>query len=154
MINLMSQEEIARIPVMILPKHHDRPDTDCPRCEAYRPEPQLSGNSQVDPELYLPAPLPVDLSIYYNGVSTVNGPFGYGRTISPNQMAQASGSPMLVTLSRDNGALVSYSYNGSSYVPQTPGCLNSLTQNGTYWQETTLDGMVSAWPYNTTGRQQ
>ena len=72
---------------------------------------------------------------------------------SSTSTAQASGSPTLVTLTRGNGALVSYAFNGTSYVPQTPGCLNSLVQDTTnsYWKETTLDGMLTAYPLNTTG---
>src|SRR5580658_10314648 len=100
--------------------------------DACRPEPQLSGNLQVDPEIHLPGPLPLDISYYYNAASNYNGPFGYGRTVSPFQTAQASGSPILVTLTRDTGAQVSYVHSGSSYVPQTPGCLNSLIVSGAY----------------------
>ena len=77
----------------------------------------------------LPSPgFPVQVESYYNAASTANGPYGYGRTISPNQTAQASGSPVLVTLTRDNGALVSYQYSSGAggYVAQTAGCLNSL----------------------------
>jgi hypothetical protein len=82
-----------------------------------------------------------------------NGPFGYGFNISPNLTAQASGSPMIVTLTRGNGALVSYQYSSGSYVAQTPGVLNSLVQDTThsYWKETTLDGVTTAYPLDTSG---
>src|SRR5258708_26381877 len=103
MINLMSEEELALLPVVILPTgkrdqgsgiREERHEVGCHRCEAFRPEPQLSGNLSVDPEIMLPSPgLPVQIAMYYNGASAVNGPFGAGRTISPNLTAQASGSP-------------------------------------------------------------
>ncbi len=124
-----------------------------PQLYVYSPSPQLSGNLQVDPETHLPGPFPLDISWFYNGSSTQTGPFGYGRTMSTYLTAQASGTNPLVTLTRGNGALVSYLYNGTSYVPQTPGCLNSLTKDSVngYWKETTLDGQVTAYPLDTTG---
>ena len=157
MLNILSAEDAAKYPVIELPPMiMDGPGGSggCHGCEAYRPEPQLSGNLQCDPEIMLPSPgFDVLIGYYYNAQSTANGPFGLGRTISPNMTAQASGSPTLVTLTRGNGAQVSYAYNGSSYVAQTPGCLNSLVQDTTngYWKETTLDGMLTAYPLNTTG---
>src|SRR3984957_391097 len=158
MLNIMSAEEMAKIPMYIMPEEkgsHTGRDGGCSGCEAYRPEPQRSGNLQVDPEIYLPSPgMDVIIGAYYNASSTVNGPFGLGRTISPNMTAQASGSPTLVTLTRGNGALVSYSFNGTSYVPQTPGCLNSLVADSVngYWKETSLDGVTAAYPLDTTGQ--
>ena len=88
------------------------------------------GNLQVDPEIYLPSPgMDAVIGAYYNASSTANGTVGLGRTVSPNMTAQASGLPVLVTLTRGDGAQVSYAYNGTSYVPQTPGCLNSLVED-------------------------
>src|SRR5580700_871119 len=157
MLDLRTPEEMALIPAIdlssILSRSPGR-EAECAKCEAYRPEPQLSGNQQVDPEMHLPGPLPLDISIYYNAASTSNIPYGYGRTISAYQTAQASGSPTIVTLTRGNGAVVSYQYDSGTakYIAATPGCLNSLSQNGTYWQETTLDGMVLGFPFDTTGQ--
>ncbi len=90
---------------------------------------------------------------YYNSSGTNNGPFGLGTNLSTNLTAQASGSPTLVTLTRGNGALVSYMYNSGAYVAQTPGVLNSLVQDTTnsYWKETTLDGITTAYPLDTAG---
>lgn len=157
MIKVLSDEEMASIPVLDLSAILDKPagsDGSCLHCEAFRPEPQRSGNLQVDPEIHLPSPgFDVDLAYYYNASSSNNGPFGYGRTLSPYLTAQASGSPTLVTLTRDNGAQVSYSLSGSSYVAQTPGLLNSLVKDTTnsYWKETTPDGMLTAYPLDTAG---
>src|SRR5579862_4053059 len=106
----------------------------CNRCAVYRPTPQLDGNLQVDPEIHLPSPgMDVDIAYYYNASDPTNGAFGYGRTLSHNLLAQASGSPTIVTFTRGNGARVSYQYNSvsSQYVPMTPGVLNSLAQDTT-----------------------
>src|SRR5580658_5445728 len=130
MLNLMSKEELANIPVAILPYDYvpgnasgrgrewesggsagltgRREDggtgrdkgASCHSCDAYRPEPQLSGNLMQDPEIVLPGPYPIQLSYFYNAASTQTGPYGYGRTMSPHLTAQASGSPLLVTLTR------------------------------------------------------
>src|SRR5579871_1762045 len=96
-------------------------DAACSRCAVYRPEPQLSGTLVVDPEILLPSPgMDVDIAYYYTGTSTQNGPFGYGRTLTTNLTAQASGSP----------ALVSYQDNGSgTFLAQTPGLLNTLVKD-------------------------
>jgi YD repeat-containing protein len=128
----------------------------CARCAAHAPAPQLDGNLRVDPDIHLPAPgMDVDLSFYYNGNSPYNGPYGYGRTISYNLLAQASGSPTIVTFTRGDSGLVSYQYNSVSgqYVAQTEGLFNSLVQDTTdnLWKETTLDGIVTAYPLDTAG---
>ena len=74
----------------------------------------------------------IDIDYTYNASSTVNGPFGYGRTLSPNMLAQASGSPTIVTLTRGSGALASYQDDGSGrFQPQTPGLMNSLVKDTT-----------------------
>jgi YD repeat-containing protein len=97
----------------------------------------------------------IDFAYYYNATSTANGPFGYGRTASPSLTAQASGSPSLVTLTRGNGARVSFLDNGSgTFIAQTPGVLNTLVKDtpNSLWKETTPDGVVSAYPLDTTGQ--
>ena len=112
----------------LLTSRHE-PSAGCSGCEAYRPEPQRSGNLQVDPEIHLPGPMPLDISYYYNAVSTENGAFGYGRTISPYLTAAADTTtpPILVTLTRGNGSQVSYIYYSTGAEAQKPGFLNSLT---------------------------
>jgi len=129
---------------------------ECARCAAHAPAPQRDGHLLVDPDIHLPSPgIDLDLAFYYNGNSPYNGPFGYGRSFSHNLLAQASGSPTLVTLTRGDTSLVSYQYDTPSgqYLPKTPGLLNSLAQDTTdnLWKETTLDGIVTAYPLNTTG---
>src|SRR5579863_8113477 len=160
MLNIIDVEELG-IPMLVLPEAYAKPssagtpDPACPPCAAYRPEPQLNGNLQVDPDIHLPSPgMDLDIAFFYNGTSTQNGPFGYGRSLSTNLTAQASGSPAIVTLTRGSGALVSYQDNGSgTFVSQTPGNLNSLVKDTTngYWKETTPDGITTAFPLNTTG---
>jgi YD repeat-containing protein len=158
MLELLSTEELANIPTLVLPLDESgaAKATACHRCEAYRPDPQASGNLQVDPEIHLPSVgMDLDIAYYYNATSAVNGPFGYSRTASPNLTAQASGSPALVTLTRGNGSLVSFQDNGSgTFVAQTPGLLNRLTKDvaNSLWKETTPDGIVTAYPLNTTGQ--
>jgi hypothetical protein len=101
MLELLSAEELANIPTLVLPLDESgaAKAVACHRCEAYRPDPQRSGNLQVDPEIHLPSVgMDLDIAYYYNATSAVNGPFGYSRTASPNLTAQASGSPALVTL--------------------------------------------------------
>jgi hypothetical protein len=113
MIQLMSQEELARYPVAvfpppaILPPEPER-ERGCSGCEGFRPEPQRSGNLQVDPEIRLPSVgMPVEIGYYYNAAATNNGPFGYGRQLSTNLTAQAKGAHPIVTMTRGNGAIVS-----------------------------------------------
>jgi hypothetical protein len=157
-IALMSNEELANYPVAILAPEHGAGGNDpsCPRCDGYRPEPQRSGNLQVDPEIHLPSPgMDIDIAYFYNAVATNSGPFGYGRQLSTNLTAQASGSPAIVTLTRGNGALVSYQDDGmGNFVAKTPGLLNTLAKDvgDSLWKETTPDGFISAYPLNTTGQ--
>lgn len=103
----------------------------CPRCEAFRPAPELSGNLRVGPEIHLPSVgMDVDIAYYYNANSNCNGPFRYGRTLSTNLGAQASGSPLVVTLTRGNGNVAVYSDNGSgTFAPQTHELTNTLVKN-------------------------
>jgi hypothetical protein len=135
MLGLLDEQQLVGIPILILPAGEygapsptPTPAQDCHRCAAYRPDPQLSGNLQVDPEIHLPSlGMDVEVSYFYNATSTQNGPFGYGRTLTTNLTAQASGSPAIVTMVRGNGGIVSYQDNGSgTFVAQTPGLLNTL----------------------------
>src|SRR5579871_1323863 len=160
MLNIIDVEALG-IPMLVLPEEFARPagvglpDPACSPCAAYRPEPQLNGNLQVDPDIHLPSPgMDLDVAFFYNAASTQNGPYGYGRTLSTNLTAQASGSPTVVTLTRGSGAVVSYLDNGSgTFLSQTPGNLNTLVKDtvDNLWKETTPDGKVTAYPLNTTG---
>ncbi len=127
----------------------------CRRCVEFSPGPRLDGTLLVDPEIHLPSPgMDVDIAYFYNGNSTYNGPYGYGRTISPNLLAVASGVNAIVTLQRGDGSLVSFQDDGSgTFVAKTPGLLNSLVKDTTnsYWKESTLDGQTLAYPLNTSG---
>ena len=122
----------------------------------YRPAPQPDDNLVVDPEIKLPSPgMDVEIAYFYSAASPYNGPFGYGRTISPNLSAQASGNPAIVTLTRGNGALVSYQDDGAGHFnPKTPGLFNTLVKDTThsYWKESTPDGRLCAYPLDTTGQ--
>src|SRR5690349_6149826 len=114
MIQLLDPKQIRQVPTLALARGEDEEALACPHCEAFRPDPQLDGNVRLDPEIHLPSPgMDVDIAYFYNGNSTINGPFGYGRTLSTNLTAQASGSPAIVTLTRGSGAVVSFQDNGS-----------------------------------------
>ena len=157
MIALMSEEELAQYGPVILPADMASVrDPGCHNCEGYRPEPQRSGNLQVDPEIHLPSPgMDVDISYYYNAAATNNGPFGYGRQLSTNLTAQANGTHPIVTLTRANGAVASYQDDGSgAFNAKTPGLLNTLAKDvgNSLWKETTPDGHVTAYPLDTTGQ--
>ena len=107
---MLNQADISELGIPYLVFDVGTPASEgCEQCAAHRPAPQPDGNLQVDPEIHLPSPgIDVDIAYYYNAVSTNNGPFGYGRQLSLNLTAQASGSPAIVTLTRANGALISY----------------------------------------------
>jgi RHS repeat-associated protein len=157
MLNIIDPEALG-YPTLILPDEGQPTGSSgrsCSGCLQYRPEPQLSGNLQIDPEIHLPSPgMDVDISYYYNAVSSYNGPFGYGRTLSHNLLAQASGSPTVVTMTRGNGALVTYQDSGGgTMVVGTPGALCSLQKDvaDSLWKETTLDGKTTAYPLDTSG---
>ena len=83
------------MPTVFCPRWAQGRPAACHRCEAFRPEPQLSGNLQVDPDIHLPLPgMDVDVAFYYNSAAAANFPLstapdGYKRTISPAQAAQA-----------------------------------------------------------------
>jgi hypothetical protein len=139
-------------------------DSHCSRCAAHRPGPQPDGNLRVDPEIHLPSPgMPVDIAWYYNSLSLYNGAYGFGRTISTNQTAQACmlapsttlfATMTLVTLTRGNGAPVTFLDVGVGvYASTSPSSITSLIMDTTdnYWKEMTLNGQVTAYPLNTSG---
>ncbi len=134
------RSRIAGYPEISLPSGSSAAAGSCHRCEAYRPDPQPSGNLRVDPEIHLPSPgMDVDIAYYYNANSSANGAFGYGRTLSTNLTAIASGSPAIVTIARGNGALVSYQDDGTgNFVSANAGCVEYFEQGtvtaGGYWQ--------------------
>src|SRR6266550_3312859 len=101
MIALLSKEELAQYPVAILPQESGGSggDASCPTCEGYRPEPQRSGNLQVDPEIHLPSP-GMDVDIAYREDAVGNR----------HTFAYASG--LLSTLEDAGGRVVSFSYSG------------------------------------------
>src|SRR5512143_155012 len=109
--------EAAGIPTLVLPDGLDSQTESsgsgsCHHCASYRPDPQLSGNLQVDPDIHLPSVgLDVDIAFYYNsnawnGAPFTNAAFGYQRTISPAQAAQLYGFPQKnLIIERGNGAV-------------------------------------------------
>ena len=112
MIRLLDTDNLA-LPSLALPgASSPLPPASCllPTCDlAFRPDPKLSGELVVDPEIHLPSPgMDVDIGYFYNASATNNGPFGYARTLSTNQTAQASGSPTVVTLTRGDGARATF----------------------------------------------
>src|SRR5437764_14583093 len=110
MINVLSEEEMAAIPRFDAPDilSASNSDRSCVRCEAFRPDPQRSGNLSVDPDIHLPSVgMNVDIAWVYNASSAVTMPFGYGRTLTQNMTAIGSGSPAIVTLTRGDGARAS-----------------------------------------------
>ncbi len=101
------------IPTLVLPPGFGEVPA-CRRCVEFSPGPRLDGTLLVDPEIHLPSPgMDVDIAYFYNDNSTYNGPYGYGRTISPNLLAVASGVNAIVTLQRGDGSLVSFQDVGS-----------------------------------------
>src|SRR5262249_6964513 len=106
----------------------------------------------------LPSPgMDVDIAYFYNANSAYNGPFGYGRTINTNLTAQASGNPLVVTLTRGNGSVAVYqqasTFASGPYAPQSLGLINPLFRDTTnsYWKETTPDGHLTVYPLDTAG---
>ena len=90
----------------------------CRTCAAYRTAPELDGNLRVDPEIVLPSPgLDVEIAYYSNANQPYNGPFGYGRTLSTSLIAQAEAvtTPTWVSMTRGNGAVVSYAYDSTIF---------------------------------------
>jgi len=98
----------------------------------------------------------VNIGYYCNAASTANGPYGYGRTISPNLLAQASGSgTQIVTMTRGTGAIVTYQGSSStgfnSYSPNVFTTLSQDVING-YWLEATPNGRITGYPLDTSGK--
>ena len=86
----------------------------CARCLEHRPAPAVDGTLHVDPDIRLPSPgMDVVVEFHYNSASAYNGPYGYRRSISPNLLAQAAGSPLLVSMTRGDATLVTYTSDGS-----------------------------------------
>jgi len=130
------------------------PTGSCTACAMYSPSPQFSGNLQVDPEIVLPSPgMNVEIAYFYNSFSPVNGAYGYGRTLSTNLTAQASGAPAIVSMTRGNGAVVTYQADGGGFISHTPENLNTLEQDflNNQWKETTPQGQAMAYPLDTNG---
>jgi hypothetical protein len=62
----------------------------CDRYLEHRPAPSVDGSLHVDPDIRLPSPgMDVVVEFHYYSASAYNGPYGYRRSISPNQPAQA-----------------------------------------------------------------
>ena len=97
----------------------------------------------------------IDIAYFSTATSTANGPFGYGRTLSTNLTAQASGSPLLVTMTRGDGSMATFTESGvgTGVFSSTVGVFSSLTEDTTdsLWKETDLNGRVTAYPLDTTG---
>jgi YD repeat-containing protein len=140
----------------VYPLSSDSSGERCSKCDAHRPAPELDGSLLVDPEIKLSSPgMNIDIEYYYNSNSSYNGPYGYQRTMSTNLLAQASGSPLIVTMTRGDGSNVTYQENTSgSYVSYSPRNLDTLAQDtvDNLWKETTQDGITTAYPLNTTGQ--
>lgn len=159
MIALVDVENLEQ-PTVLLPglEAGGSSGSNCHRCEAFRPAPQLSGNLQVDPEIHLPSPgMDVDIAYYYNSATAqnspfLNGPYGYMRSISPAQVAQfyGTGTTNLI-LQRGNGAIVTFIDDGTSsgtYNAGTPGVVSKVVTDtvNNLLKEITPDGVVTAYP--------
>lgn len=132
------------------------------RRTVYRPAPQVNGNLQIDPEIVLPSPgMDLRITLYYNsGVPNPwasASPVGPYRTISPNLLAVASGSPLVVTMIRGTGAVVPYDGDAAGgFATGTQGVFNTLVRDtaGGLWLETTPQGLTTAYPLITSGAYQ
>ena len=167
MINILPVEEWAHLPVVVVPgtesaDHFGSACTSDGRCAAYCPDPQPSGNLQVDPDILLPSPgMDVQIALYYNSATWpaapfANGPYGAGRTMSPSSNATIYNSGNSVIIQRGSGAIVSYAYSGGSWGASTPGVLNSLVVDNVHnlIKETTPEGITTAYPLDSTGHPQ
>jgi YD repeat-containing protein len=123
---------------------------DCLLCIAHKPTPQSTGNLQVDPEIDLPSPgMNVNIAYYYNSASKYNGVFGYGRTMTTNLFIKASGSPLVLTLTRGKGNTTEYEETSlGKFKAKSSGNRNTLTLDNIHktWLETTPDGVITAYP--------
>ncbi len=152
MLNLLTTDETSLIPLLKMDEGSARP---CFSCEGYRPHPQGDGNLQVDPEIHLPSPgMDVDIAHYYNSLSTINGPYGYGRTLSTYATARAYGT--LASTTYGSGEAILYQVGLAQtpgYINITPGSRNTLVQDtvNNQWVETTPTGHVRRYPLDTAG---
>src|SRR5579862_9176172 len=119
MLNIVDPVALGIKPV-ILPPSSSGAKGGCSsggRCDAFRPDPQLSGNLQVDPDILLSSPgMDVDIAMYYNsgtipGSPFITGPYGYCRTMSPCANAQMQSSTNII-IERGNGAIATYTSSG------------------------------------------
>ena len=112
----------------------------------FRPSPDVvTGNLQVDPEIFLPTRGPsIHIQSFYNGLSTDNNAFGYGRTISVNLtlVEHTDGS---VALLRDTGYVDTFRLSDGIYVPPV-GIFTHLEKQTNQWVETTSDGTRFIYP--------
>ena len=118
----------------------------------FRPSPDLvTGNLQVDPEIFLPTRGPtIHIQSFYNGQSTDNNEFGYGRTISVN-LTLVENTDDSVTLLRGTGHKDTFTLSDGNYVPPV-GVFNLLEKQTNQWVETTPDGMKYIYPVLQAGQ--
>ena len=112
----------------------------------FRPSPDVvTGNLQVDPEIFLPTQGPsIHIQSFYNGLSTDDSAFGYGRTISVN-LTLVENTDGSVTLLRDTGYVDTFRISDGNYVPPA-GVFNLLEKQTNQWVETTPDGKRFIYP--------
>ena len=117
----------------------------------FRPSPDVvSGNLQVDPEIFLPTRGPsIHIQSFYNGLSTDNNEFGYGRTISMN-LTLVENTDDSVTLLRYTGYVDTFRLSDGNYVPPV-GVFNLLEKQSNQWVETTSDGTRFIYPLLAVG---
>ena len=112
----------------------------------FRPSPDVvTGNLQVDPEIFLPTRGPsIHIQSFYNGLSTYNNEFGYGRTISVN-LTLVEDTDGSVALLRDTGYVDTFRLSDGNYVPPV-GVFNHLEKQTNQWVETTPNGTRFIYP--------
>ena len=118
----------------------------------FRPSPDVvTGNLQVDPEIFLPTRGPsIHIQSFYNGLSTDNDAFGYGRTISVN-LTLVENTDGSVALLRGTGHLDTFTRSEGSYVPPV-WVFNLLEKETNQWVETTPDGTRFIYPLHDAGQ--
>ena len=117
----------------------------------FRPSPDIvTGNLQVDPEIFLPTRGPaIHIQSFYNGLSTSNNEFGYGRTISMN-LTLVENTDGSVALLRYTGYVDTFTHVDGKYVPPV-GVFNHLEKQTNQWVETTSDGRRFIFPVRAAG---
>ena len=112
----------------------------------FRPSPDVvTGNLQVDPEIFLPTRgQAIHIQSFYNGQSTDNDAFGYGRTISVN-LTLVENTDGSVTLLQYSGYQDTFRLSAGSYVPPV-GVFTHLEKQTNQWVETTPDGTRFIYP--------